>query len=159
MPQLLNSPIEFGLRALVLLTTAFPERLDLARLVMLDHCLVHSADLGGPASPFPALPGRSGQMGMRRSSMEAGVRLMLRAGLVEAHATDQGIEYGATEGGEPFLDVLEAEHVSRLKVVAEWVIEMFRELDDERLRDQMGELLGRWNEEFSLLPADGEGMT
>lgn len=46
----LNSPLEMGVRALMLLDEALPSPLDLRRLVLLDHGLLHSADLGGPAN-------------------------------------------------------------------------------------------------------------
>ena len=42
----LNSPVETGVRVLMLLTSVFPEHLSLNQLVLLDHGLLHSADLG-----------------------------------------------------------------------------------------------------------------
>ena len=53
----LNSPLEVGIRTLVLLTETFPSRLDTAELVYLDHVMLHSGDLaGGPDSLHPDLP-------------------------------------------------------------------------------------------------------
>lgn len=44
-----NGPVEIGLRALCVLTTAFPSAYALQRLVIFDYFLVHSDDIdGGP---------------------------------------------------------------------------------------------------------------
>lgn len=44
-----NGPVEIGLRALCVLTTAFPAAYALQRLVIFDYFLVHSDDIeGGP---------------------------------------------------------------------------------------------------------------
>ncbi len=40
----LNSPLEVGIRVLMLLAEAFPAGLDLNDLVLLDHGLLHSAE-------------------------------------------------------------------------------------------------------------------
>lgn len=44
----LNSPLEVGVRALVLLAESHPEPLDLAELALLDYALLHSGEFDGP---------------------------------------------------------------------------------------------------------------
>lgn len=44
----LNGPLESAIRILTVLAEAYPRSLDLNRLVLLDHGLLHSEDLGGP---------------------------------------------------------------------------------------------------------------
>ena len=57
-----NSPVELGLRALMLLAESHPKPLDIQRLVILDYLLVHSGDLeGGPESLHPPSPLRAGE--------------------------------------------------------------------------------------------------
>ncbi|MGL5824044.1 MAG: ABC-three component system middle component 2, partial [Nocardioides sp.] len=58
----LNGPLEVAVRVLMVLVEAFPEHLDLNRLVLLDHGLLHSADLGGPESLHPPVPIRAGEL-------------------------------------------------------------------------------------------------
>ncbi|MGB6750174.1 MAG: ABC-three component system middle component 2 [Xanthobacteraceae bacterium] len=53
-----NTPLETGIRLLILLGAAYPQSLSLDRLVMLDHVLVHTGDFDGPASVHPASPYR-----------------------------------------------------------------------------------------------------
>jgi len=77
----LNGPLEVAVRVLTVLTVAFPARLDLNRLVLLDHGLLHSADLGGPKSLHPPVPLRSGELGMKRERIQHGMEVLLRAEL------------------------------------------------------------------------------
>jgi hypothetical protein len=51
--KLFNSPLEAGIRAVVVLEKLRPEAADLAEMVLLDHVVVHTADLGGPPSLHP----------------------------------------------------------------------------------------------------------
>jgi hypothetical protein len=52
-----NGPVEIGLRALCVLTTAFPTEYALQRLVVFDYFLVHSDDIeGGPEGLHPRTP-------------------------------------------------------------------------------------------------------
>ncbi|MFD4172173.1 ABC-three component system middle component 2 [Streptomyces anulatus] len=65
----LNSPLEVGVRALVLLTESHPRPLDLAQLVALDYLVLHSGEFDGPRSlhPRPASPGRRARQETRTS--------------------------------------------------------------------------------------------
>jgi hypothetical protein len=64
----------------MILTEAFLEHLDVNRLVLLDHSVLHTADLGGPESLHPPLPIRAGELGVKRTTIEQGLQVMLRAG-------------------------------------------------------------------------------
>jgi hypothetical protein len=147
--QPLNSPIELGLRAVVLLTSMFPRRADISRLVLMDHCLLHSADLGGPESVLPAIPARGGELGVKRTVVEHGLQVMIRAGMIEAHASEAGLEYGASEEARPFLGLLESNHLRELIASAAWVVQEFGDQDESEIRDRVGEVLSRWSEELA----------
>jgi len=54
--QLFNSPLETGVRSVLLLDVAQPQSFDLTHLTWLDHLVVHTADIGGPASLHPDIP-------------------------------------------------------------------------------------------------------
>ena len=77
----LNSSLEVGMRVLMILVDAFPAHLDINRLVLLDHGLLHSADLDGPESLHPPIPVRVGELGVKRQHIEDGLHVMIRAGL------------------------------------------------------------------------------
>ena len=98
----LNSPLEVGIRVLMVLQEAFPERLDLNQLVLLDHSVLHSADLGGPESLHPPVPVRASELGVKRQSIEAGLEVMIRAHLAHVGVGDRGIEFWAGEAADGF---------------------------------------------------------
>jgi hypothetical protein len=118
----LNSPLEIGVRALVLLAESHPQSLDLAQLAVLDHAVLHSGDFNGPPSLHPSLPGHSGELGMKRTVLEQALLVLIRAGLVGVEADETGLVYRATERGPAFVDILEAPYVVRLRERAEWAV-------------------------------------
>ena len=151
----LNGSLEIGVRVSALLTAAFPSRLDIARLVLLDHALLHTADLGGPSSLHPELPLRSGELGMKRSLISEGVEFACRVGLAELHATPDGIEFRASESAPGFLALLKADYYVELAQRAEWVCGAFSDTPDPQLRSHIAKVLGDRSEEFSSSnPAD-----
>ena len=144
----LNSPLEVGIRILTILTEAFPARLDVGRLVLLDHGLLHSADLGGPRSLHPPLPIRSGELGVKRAAIEQGLQVMLRAGLVEMSASESGIEFSASDSAYSFVSILESDYARDLLQRAQWVVRHFHDLSEATLRRDMRSIFGSWSEEF-----------
>ena len=137
----LNSPLEVGVRALVLLAESHPEPMDLAQLVALDHVVLHSGEFDGPPSLHPDLPGRAGELGMKRAVLEEGLLVLIRAGLAGVVDRSEGLMYGATDRGPVFIDVLEAPYVESLRERAQWAVHHFSARSDARAATQ--EIVGR----------------
>ncbi|MFE2543612.1 ABC-three component system middle component 2 [Actinacidiphila glaucinigra] len=144
----LNSPLEVGIRALVLLSETFPRRLDVAQLVYLDHAMLHSGDLdGGPSSLYPDLPAGPGELGMRRRLIEQGLVVLMRAGLADMAATDEGFMYGATEEAASFLNVLTSPYVRELMERAGWLTTTYMH-EGTDVREGMKQITQRWADRF-----------
>ncbi|WP_224276014.1 ABC-three component system middle component 2 [Streptomyces sp. LS1784] len=144
----LNGPVEVGIRALVLLTEAFPDRLDVAELVYLDHALLHSGDFdGGPDSLQPDLPAGPGELGLRRALVEQGLVVLLRAGLADMTTDEGGFLYGATEEAASFLETLKADYVGALKDRAAWLAEHYLH-DGVDVREDMKQITRRWTDQL-----------
>ncbi|MEV4733127.1 ABC-three component system middle component 2 [Saccharopolyspora sp. NPDC049426] len=140
----LNSPIEVGIRALVLLVECFPDSLDVAQLVYLDHAMVHSGHHdGGPPSLHPELPIGPGELGMRRHLIDQGLAVLMRADLAEMLATERGLVYSATDKATSFLDVFEAPYVGQLRERAAWTTSIL-EIDEADVRDGMNQITRNW---------------
>ena len=155
--RVFNGPIEVGLRALVLLVEAFPESLDLQRLVTLDYFLLHSGDVdGGPDSLHPPSPLRSGEVAVRRALIEDGLTLYRVRGLIKQELSGRGIEYVAEDTAAAFLGAIRSAYVDRLRQRAEWVVCSFGPLKPEDLNRALEDSLTRWRAEFAVLPAEGE---
>jgi hypothetical protein len=133
----LNSPIEVGVRALVLLAESHPEPLDVAQLVVLDHVLLHTGEFDGPPSIHPGLPAQSGELGMKRVLLEQALLVLMRAGLAVVQDGEEGLRYAATEQGPVFVDVLEAPYVDELRQRADWVVHHYFPGIDTRVETRM----------------------
>ncbi|MET7842212.1 ABC-three component system middle component 2 [Streptomyces sp. NPDC005356] len=126
----LNSPVEVGMRALVLLAHSHPDPLDLSWLVVLDHAMLHSGQFDGPPSLHPQLPAQPGELGMKRRLVLEGLEVLMRAGLATVEATGAGLVYQATERGSGFVGILEAPYVGDLSQRAQWAVDQFASTTD-----------------------------
>ncbi|MFI2077158.1 ABC-three component system middle component 2 [Streptomyces triculaminicus] len=151
----LNSPLEVGVRALVLLATSFPRPLDLAQLVYLDYAMLHSGEMDGPPSVHPSLPAGPGELAMKRQLLEQGLVVLMRAGLADVQADDSGLMYRASEEGPGFLDLLEAPYVGALRERAQWALAFHHRVPADS-RAATDDITQRWMETFeSRLPRQG----
>lgn len=154
-----NTPVETGVRVLVLLTNTMPAALDINRLMLLDHWLLHSGDFGGPPSLHPNIPIRAGELGLKRRDLALGIEVMLRAGLVDVVARSGGICYRANSSGASFLGLLETAYARVLMDRAAWVSTRIDDIaDDSFMRTSMMSSLGHWFAELTDMgtsPAQG----
>lgn len=148
--QTFNSPVETGVRALILLAESYPAQMDLQRILEFDYILVHTGDVDGPPSIHPALPLRSGELLVRRTLIERGLNLMMSRGLVRREATSEGFMYCAEDCAAPFLDSLTAEYLSELKDRAVWAIDRFSEMTDQAIRQMLSQVYDQWTREFQM---------
>jgi len=146
-----NGPVEIGLRALCVLTNAFPAAYSLQRLVVFDYFLVHSDDIeGGPDGLHPQTPHRGGEILVRRGVLQNGLMLYESRGLIERVYMDAGIFFAATDKSADFLDTLTTEYLKGLRERADWVVNSFGLLDDTELGELVRNRIGTWGAEFSM---------
>lgn len=155
-----NSPLECGLRALVILRAAETVPCDLQRLVFYDYLLVHSGDVpGGPESIHPPTPLRSGEALVRRHWVERGLLLMVSRELIIRTFSAQGILYEASPIAASFLAYMEEPYTKLLQARAAWVIERFGGYSEHDLVEFFKANLDRWSGEFILEELLGEEAT
>lgn len=146
-----NGPIEIGLRALTLLSEAFPSAYSLQRMVVSDYLLVHSDDLpGGPPGLHPKTPHRGGELLVRRAVLEQGLMLYESRGLVERHYAREGVLFAATERTATFLDALSTDYAAKLRERAAWMVSLFGETSDQELLKVANSQVGEWGAEFAM---------
>lgn len=147
-PSTFNGPLEAGIRAVAVLGVAHPRSFDLQRLIAFDYLLVHTGDIGGPASLHPPAPLHSAELLVRRKLVERALLLMMTRDLVVREMTAEGIRYKAGENAAPFLALLESEYLKALKDRAAWLISRLADLSEEDFRTIMRKFFDRWVEEF-----------
>ncbi len=143
-----NSPLETGIRSLGVLAASYPQNFDLQQLVVFDHLVVHTEDLGGPASLHPHLPLRSAELLVRRSLVERGLMLMISRGLIERVVDERGFSYRASELAETFLESLVTEYMLALKARATWVADKFASSTECEIRQTMKAIFEQWIDQF-----------
>jgi len=145
-----NSPVEVGLRALVVLTASHPTAHGLQRLTVLDYVVVHSDDVpDGPPGLHPQTPYRAGELLLRRGVLEQGLLLYQSRGLVERRFEPGGVFYAAADGAAAFLDVLVGRYMEALRDRAAWVTEHFASVTDDTLFELVDGWIGQWGAEFT----------
>jgi len=157
---LFNGPIEMGLRCLAILNEAYPAKYSLQKLVVFDYLAVHSDDApGGPIGLHPQTPNRSGELLVRRETINQGLMLYQSRELLERRFDPNGVYFVATDRSGGFLDALDSEYAYALRQRACWVVQSFGELTDEELQEFITEHIGVWGAEFewsSVLWEEGE---
>lgn len=146
-----NGPIEIGLRALSLLSEAFPAAYSLQRMVVSDYLLVHSDDVvNGPPGLHPKTPHRGGELLVRRAVLEQGLMLYQSRGLLERQYTENGVMFAATERTAGFLDALSSSYSADLRARAAWLVAQFGEVPDSELLKIANARVGEWGAEFEF---------
>jgi len=146
--QLFNSPLETGVRSLVLLGSIYPYAADLSQLVCFDYLVLHSEDFGGPMSLHPPVPLRSGEILVKRRFIEQGLNLMILRGLVEHKLGKDGIKYIATDNAHPFIVAHQTNYINSLRERAAWVSENYARKSAEELNHMVKKVFDYWTMEF-----------
>lgn len=154
-PELFNSPLETGVRSVVLLNFAYPRAFDLKEMTWLDHLVVHTGDIAGPESLHPNVPHRDGELLVRRSLVEKGLDLMLHLHMIEQRYNESGIVYAALDNTASFVTLLRSDYARALKSRAIWLIDYLSQRGDAYLHEVITQKIGRWSVEFQ---ADTKGM-
>lgn len=153
-PQLFNTPLEAGVRALLILDAFAPQAFDLATMSLLDYYIVHTGDAGGPPSLHPEINARPGEYFVRRHLVEEGLLLMARASLVEQVFTGSGIAFRAHETATAMIDLFGSAYNRRLAKAAQWLaLEAAAQGVDTFIRG-LKDGLERWSHEIVGKAAD-----
>jgi len=154
-PTIFNSPLETGVRSLVILVAAHPAAFDLERLVEMDYLIVHSGDVNGPESLHPALPMRAGELLVRRGLIEKGLLLMISRRLIQRIPTENGFNYVAGEAAAPFLASLTSIYSQQLKDRAQWVVKQYIDITTSEIRQITHRLFENWSSQFQTIDRPG----
>jgi hypothetical protein len=147
-PQLFNTPLEAGVRALIILDAFAPQAFDLATMSLLDYYIVHTGDAGGPPSLHPDINARAGEYFVRRHLVEEGLLLMARASLVEQVFTGSGIAFRAHETATAMIDLFGSSYNSRLAEAAEWLAAEAAAKGIDAFISGLKDGLDRWSHEI-----------
>ena len=156
-PTLFNSPLETGVRAIVVLNAAYPRAFDVTEIAWFDHLIVHTGDIGGPPSLHPDVPQRSGELLVRRRLVEESLLVMRRLHLVEfVPDGEAGLLYRASEEAVGMVELLRSSYAIALRARAEWMASHVLSRSRLELEGLVAERIGRWRIEFHGAEPAGE---
>lgn len=147
---LYNSPLEAGIRAVIVLEHLRPVKADLSEMVLFDHVVVHSHDHGGPPSLHTKLPARKGELLVRRRLVERSLQLMQGCHLVAKIHDADGISYQATDEAAAYIELLETPYSEHLKVCASWIRDEVRQHTKAGFKERLRQQIGEWGEAFGV---------
>lgn len=147
-----NSPLETGVRALIILNALYPTALDLSDLLLFDHLVVHTADFSGPPSLHPDILPRSGEPLVRRRLIENGLTLMRQRHLIDIEFSPNGILYRASEEAGALVSLMRSHYAKSLFARAKWLAEQFAQDGVDALKGRVTDRIGRWHSEFQRSP-------
>lgn len=146
MTTLLNSPLEVGLRVLVILEATFPRELGLDDMLVLDHVSLHSADFDGSESLHPAFPLRSADVGARRDGIRHGVELLMHKGLASPAVTAEGISFVASERAHSVVQMIESPYLRVFRSRVQWAVDRGVTSNAEKTRELLTTIVRSWPE-------------
>jgi hypothetical protein len=146
--QTFNGTLEAGLRAVAILTAAFPVSFDIQRLTAYDYLLVNTKQLGGPDDLHPMSIIHAPVSQVRRSTVQNALHLMMTRDLVERVVEPTGLRYRAGEAAALFIDSLAAEYTRELKTRAGWLVSHLDNYIDAEFDALMRHYFDAWVVEF-----------
>jgi hypothetical protein len=144
--ELYNSPIEVGLRCLMIIK--HKRSVSLEQLIIYDYLCLNTHDFNGPQSLHAAIPHRSVQVYVRREIIKKGLKLLISKELATVKGLKSGINYRPTKLTPLFLEHLTSEYKSEYEEKLKWVLKEFGQLSETKLRKVINSNMESWGGEL-----------
>ena len=136
----IDSEIEYGLRALILVSVLDDCELSFEKLLVYDYMLTNFNDFDSSyESVNPDTSYRLAKLLVKRQTYKGGLNYCVIKNLIDINYTPKGILYTATSLTTTFIDHMSTPYVNKLKRCASQILDVFgcTELDDlQRLIDE-----------------------
>ena len=133
--KIFNTPIEYALRSLLIITKIGSNGIDIDRLIAYDYLVLNSGDIqGGPESIHPPIPFRSAQILIKRDIIKKGINILLSKELIGIKYSKQGIYYIPTDLTLGFITYLNSKYFISIQERISWVINQFANYSDNKLK-------------------------
>ncbi|MET1249168.1 ABC-three component system middle component 2 [Sporolactobacillus sp. STCC-11] len=145
-----NTPLEIGLRVLIILNELTEETIDLNRLVIYDYFINHSSDFDKTSKSLrPSIPQRFGELILKRKVIQEGIYLMYSRELLDIHYTLNGIYFKSNQLTKEFLKYFDSTYALELSRISKIVIGNFKNYSDDELNLYVNNNLSKWGTEFT----------
>lgn len=146
-----NNSVDSGLRVLCILNEFYPIGFDLQTLIYLDYITIHSEDFGSELlSLHPNVPYRTGEIFVRRASIQQGLELYHAKGLIQISYQSDGVIYMASENSNHFIETLHEEYTVELLKRTNWLSKYFNVIEKNTLKNIIESKSDKINHEFKI---------
>jgi len=146
--KLYNTPVETGMRCLIVLQAIGTPGADLERIMYYDYLSLNTADLDGPESLHAPIPNRGVQVYARKELISRGLVLLISKELVDLRVTPEGFTYTINTSGNKFLEYFQTSYFQSLVERIGWTQSRFRELTNQQIKYYIDTNLQKWGGEF-----------
>lgn len=150
-PKLFNSPLELGIRCLIILSH-LKTASDIERLMYFDHLALNTHDIDGPESLHAPIPHRGVQIYARKEILQKGITILLSKELITVLPTDKGLLYEANNIGRKFLEFFSTPYFKELETRVQWVVKQFELFSSQELNELIDKNIDKWGGEFLTVP-------
>lgn len=120
----------------------YPQACSIDFLSYIDYIIVHSGDFSQDLNSLHApTPNRKHEMLIRRNLITSGLNLFSQYCLIKPKYETSGVYYILTDESTPFIDSLQEEYTSQVKIRAEWAVQKYHSHDIESLKCTINESL------------------
>ncbi|SHH48709.1 ABC-three component system middle component 2 [Clostridium intestinale] len=134
---LLNSPLEIGLRSLIILSINTHKSFDIELLSYYDYYSTHLYDLDNSyESLHPLTPYRFGELITKQQILKAGLALMIKKNLITIELDYDGIKYKTTHNTITFLKYFNSNYFIKLKNNIEICSKLLNNIDKDELKNK-----------------------
>ena len=145
-----NTPLEVGLRVIIILNELGYMPIDINRLIIYDYFVLHGSDFDKSIeSLHPPIPHRSGEIIIKRKIIQDGINLMYSRELLDIQYTEEGIYYKANELTPAFLNYLDSTYAEEISKNSKLVINKFNSYSDDELNAYVNDNFSKWGSEFT----------
>jgi hypothetical protein len=146
--KIYNTPIEIGLRSLVILQSSDNQIMDLEKIMYLDYLCLNTADIGGPTSLHAPLPNRGVQVFSKKDLIQKGLSIMLTKELINLIVLPEGFFYQISEAGSVFLKLFQTKYFLDLLDRCQWVLSRWGNESTKQIKLFIDDNIQNWGADF-----------
>lgn len=148
--KIYNTPIEIGLRSLVILKTSDNQIMDLEKIMYLDYLCLNTSDINGPTSLHAPIPNRGVQVFSKKDLIQKGLSIMLSKELINLIVLPEGFFYQISDAGKIFLELFQTKYFLDLLERCQWVLSKWGSESTSQIKLFIDKNIQNWGADFLI---------
>jgi len=146
--KIFNTPIEIGLRSLIILEASDNQIMDIEKIMYLDYLCLNTSDIEGPTSLHAQIPNRGVQVFSKKDLIQKGLSIMLTKELINLIVLPEGFFYQISEAGKIFLRLFQTKYFLDLLERCQWVLSRWGNQSTQQIKSFIDDNIQNWGADF-----------